>query len=91
MASAISPDSISYIKTASIDRAGVDFIKMVADKKNTAKPYEWNLAAGYLCWAVGDNGFQKYLDKAKSESKDDKLVQEQARLIELVAIVMVHN
>ncbi|HTB06449.1 MAG TPA: hypothetical protein VK806_05800 [Bacteroidia bacterium] len=85
--SSASPDSVAYIKSAAINPDIPTFLKMVADKKNTAKPYEWNLAAGYLSWAVGDNNYQKYLDKAKSQAKDDKLVQEQIRLIELVAAI----
>lgn len=62
----------------------VSFLKSVADKKNTAKPYEWELAAGYLSWAKGEQGFQKYLDMAKSETKGDSLVAEHVRLIDLL-------
>lgn len=77
-------DSIAEINSATINQELVDFLKTVADKKNTAKPYEWDLAAGYLCWAKGDNGFSKYLNAAKAESGGDSLVTDQVRLIQLL-------
>ncbi|HSY76130.1 MAG TPA: hypothetical protein VK890_04695 [Bacteroidia bacterium] len=63
------------------------FIKTIADKGNTAKPYEWDLATGYLGYANDNKDFQKYLNKAKSEATGDALVLEQVRLIELLAKV----
>ena len=77
-------DSISFIKTKNIDKEMVNFIKGIADKGNTSKPYEWDLAAGYLEWTLGDNSFIKYLEKAKSECGSISLVLEQVRLIKLL-------
>jgi hypothetical protein len=80
-------DSLDYINTGNINKELVAFLKTTAGKENTAKPYEWNLAAGYLCWVIGDKDFQKYIDKAKQEAAKDTLVQEQIRLIELLDLV----
>jgi len=63
------------------------YIKNVADKENTNKPYEWNLAAGYLGWLNNEKNFDNYLTKAQKEAKDNNLVQEQIRLIRLLAKV----
>lgn len=65
----------------------VDFVKSVADKENTSKPYEWNLAAGYLSWLNNEKKYDKYLAKAAKENTSDKLVQEQVRTIRLLATV----
>lgn len=65
----------------------VSFVKSVADKGNTAKPYEWNLSAGYLAWLNNEKKYDKYLAKAAKESAGDKLVQEQVRSIRLLATV----
>jgi hypothetical protein len=80
-------DSTTYIRPDSVNKELVDFFKIVADKGNTAKPYEWDLAAGYLDWAMGDNGFQKYLDKAKTECNGDSLVIDEIRLVRLLNMV----
>ncbi len=78
------PDSTSSVTNMNVNKDLLTFVKMVADKGNTAKPYEWNMAAGYLTWASGDKNFQPYLDKAKSEVPDDTLVNEESRLIVLL-------
>ena len=83
------PDaSISVIDADTINTNLVSFIRSVADKGNTAKPYEWDLAAGYLVWAAGNNDFQKYLDKTKTEATKDNavnsLAQDEVRLIMLL-------
>jgi hypothetical protein len=83
------PDaSISEIDADTINTNLVSFIRSVADKGNTAKPYEWDLAAGYLDWAAGNNDFQKYLDKTKTEAAKNNainsLAQDEVRLILLL-------
>src|SRR5581483_90251 len=62
----------------------VSFIKSVAEKGNTNKPYEWDLAAGYLGWLSNAKDYNSYLDKASKEASADNLVQEQIRLIHLL-------
>ncbi|HTB32141.1 MAG TPA: hypothetical protein VK808_08955 [Bacteroidia bacterium] len=79
--------SLSDIKSDSIDDELVSFLKMVADKKNTDKPYEWDIAAGYLDWAKGNKSFQTYLDKAKADCGGDSLVLDEVRLIDLLNMV----
>ncbi len=80
--------SVSDIDGDTINTNLVNFIRSVADKGNTAKPYEWDLATGYLDWAKGNNDFQKYLDKTKAEAGKDNainaLVQDEVRLIMLL-------
>ncbi len=78
------PDSNAGIGREIVEDNLVKFIKTVADKENTAKTYEWNLAAGYLEFARGGKNFHNYLDKAKSESQGDSLVLEEVRLINLL-------
>ncbi len=80
-------DSASVIKSKEVNKELVDFLRSVADNGNTAKPYQWDLAAGYLSWASGDDAFEKYLDKAKAEAHGDSLVQDQIRLVQLVGLV----
>jgi len=77
-------DSISYINPKLIKQDLIIFIKGVANKENTPKPYEWNLAAAYLEWATGDNHFRNDLDKAKSEAGGYGLVLDQVRLFNLL-------
>lgn len=60
------------------------FVKSVADKGNTNKPYEWDLAAGYIGWLSNVKDYNSYLDKAAKEASADNLVQEQIRLIHLL-------
>ena len=82
-----SADSSGYLNPSKINKELVDFLNMVADKRNTAKPYEWSLATGYLDWASGNKDFVKYLDKANEESPKDSLVQDQVRLIKFLDFV----
>jgi len=58
------------------------FIKQVADRKNTARPYLWDLSAGYL-YTVSRNfkSSETYLAKAAEEAGDDPLVIDQIRII----------
>ena len=60
---------------------------MVADKKNTAKPYEWDLAAELLDWAKGSKTFQTYLDRAKSEWGGDSLILDEVNLIDFLNLI----
>jgi hypothetical protein len=83
----VAMDNAGIIASDSVYKEQVDFFKMVAGKNNTAKPYEWDLAAGYLSWASGDAGFEKYLDKANNESANDSLVQDEVRLIKFLDFV----
>ena len=82
LARAMNKQELRY-QSDSLNRDLQIFIKIVADKGNTSKPYEWDLAAGYLGWTTADKDFQKYLNKAKAECNGDSLVLEEARLIEL--------
>lgn len=78
------PDSSSGVGSMSVNKDLLQFVKTVANKENTAKTYEWNMAAGYLDFASGDKDFHTYLDKAKTESQGDTLVMEEVRLINLL-------
>lgn len=76
------------IPASSVNNDLMQFVKNVADKKNTAKPYLWNLSAGYLYTAALD--FKKaasYLSKALAGSKNDTLVLDQVKLIRFIAKV----
>ncbi len=80
----IKSDSLAHIWRGPVNAELVGFVKSVADKENTITPGLWNLAAGYLLWASDTNIFQRYLDKAKSESVGDTFVYEEVRLIRLI-------
>ncbi len=61
------------------------FVKQVAEQKKSAKPYLWDLSAGYLCAASHDfTGSEKYLAKASTEAGNDFSVNDQVRLIRLI-------
>jgi hypothetical protein len=78
-------DSTHALHAEKMDGKLVRFIQQVANAGNTAKPYLWNLAAGYLEIAKRsyDKG-NKYLDIAAKQAEGDRLVQDQIRLIRLV-------
>ncbi|HEX3007970.1 MAG TPA: hypothetical protein VHO90_10180 [Bacteroidales bacterium] len=70
----------------------LDFVKSVADKKNTTKPYLWNLGAGYLYTVALDlKKGETYLVKAESGAKNDALVKDQIHIIRLIAKVEQYN
>ncbi len=83
----IAPKNVGIIGQDSVNKELTNFLTLVADKGNTTKPYEWNLAAGYIDWASGDKDFQKYLDKAKTQAAGDTLILDQVRLIGLLNMV----
>ncbi len=78
------PDSTTNLTGMKGDQELFRFVKEVAGKENTTKPYEWNLAAGYLAWTNRDKSFAAYLSKAKSEAVGDTLVWEECKLIGLL-------
>ncbi|HEX2935189.1 MAG TPA: hypothetical protein VHO72_07530 [Bacteroidales bacterium] len=79
----------SYALTQqNVNAALLTFIEEAANKKNTAKPYLWNLAAGYL--NTIQQSYKKaedYLKKAEAGAKNDTLVAEQTRLIRVITKV----
>lgn len=76
-------------KDTAINNEVVSFITKTADKGGTHLPYEWDLAAGYVGWLAHDKTYDKYLTKAEKETTGDSLVQQQVRLIRLLAKVQV--
>jgi hypothetical protein len=85
-------DSGYDLKSSSIDKSLLTFLKDVADKRNTNKPYLWDLATGYLY--IGATDFvqgDKYLRNAEKEAKNDVLVNEQIRALRFVSKVQQYN
>lgn len=80
----IDDPNMSDITKDSIHANLAFFIKQVAGAGNTAKPYEWNLAAGYLDWVMGGTDFEKYFSGVNAEATNDKLVSEELRLFHLL-------
>lgn len=78
-------DSTFAMKQGEVSDPLITFIEEVANKNNTAKPYLWNLAAGYL--NTIKQSYKKadsYLQKAETGAKSDVLVAEQIRLIRIM-------
>ncbi|MBN2266767.1 MAG: hypothetical protein JW725_00305, partial [Candidatus Babeliaceae bacterium] len=81
-------DALYELAQVNISASLLTFIEEAANKKNTAKPYLWNLAAGYL--NTIKQSYKKaddYLKKAEAEVKNDTLVAEQARVIRIITKV----
>lgn len=64
--------------------AAQKLISTIAKNNNTAKPYIWNMAAGYLSTKTGDyNAARNFYDQAKSQlPKNDKLLEAQYRILD---------
>jgi hypothetical protein len=76
------------LNTSKLDPNLVLFIGKVALKENTLKPYLWNLAASYVYTLAKDyKKANAFLTKAKTQTKQDKLAQEQIRITEIMAKV----
>lgn len=85
-------DSTYELKSSNIDGSLLSFLKDVADKQNTNKPYLWDLATGYLFIAAGDfSRGDKYLRNAEKEAKNDALVNEQSRALRFVSKVQQYS
>lgn len=85
-------DSGYAIKTTQVNKELAAFIKEAADKKNTNKPYLWDLAAGYLHIVMADyKSADKYLKSAEREAKNDLLVAEQVRAFNLISKIEQYN
>lgn len=81
-------DFLYSIKTMNVDNELLGFIKKVADRGNSNKPYLWNLGAGYLSFAKSDySSAENYLSKAKQQAKDDSFVSGQIRLIDFARMI----
>lgn len=66
----------------------ITFVKNVADKKNTLKPYLWNLVTGYFYTLSTDyKKAEAYLSRAEASSKHDTLVTDQIHIFRLIARV----
>lgn len=75
---------LSSIYKDSLKKDLLIFIKQVSANNNTNKPYEWNLAAGYLDWVAGGTDFERYFTAINTEAANDKLVTEELRLFRLL-------
>jgi hypothetical protein len=85
-------DSTYKIESQKTDPEFVTFISAVADKRNTLKPYLWELAAGYFHSLSGNYKIaEKYLNKASSETKNDSLAQDQIRILRLIGKVELYS
>lgn len=64
--------------------AGQKLISMIAKNNNTAKPYIWNMAAGYLSTKTGDYiTARNFYDQAKLQlPKNDKLLEAQYKILD---------
>ncbi|HEY4785896.1 MAG TPA: hypothetical protein VIH57_07595 [Bacteroidales bacterium] len=79
-------DSGYVIKSKEVDNELLSFLSAIADKKNTNKPYLWDLTTGYLYIAANDfKQGEKYLKNAEKEAREDALVSEQIRAFRLVS------
>lgn len=65
----------------------IDFVKNVADKGNTNKPYLWNLVAGYFVLANTEYAqADAYFNKALASGKEkDSVVEEQIVALKMVS------
>lgn len=61
-----------------------ELVSNIARKNNTAKPYFWNLAAGYMNTLSGDYSVSRsFYNKAKTQlPKNNKLVEAQYRILD---------
>lgn len=61
-----------------------ELVSTIARKNNTAKPYFWNLAAGYLNTISGNYSVSRtFYNKAKTQlPKNDKLIAAQYRILD---------
>lgn len=61
-----------------------ELVSNIARKNNTAKPYFWNLAAGYLNTITGNYSVSRgFYNKAKTQlPKNDKLIEAQYKLLD---------
>jgi hypothetical protein len=81
-------DTIYSFKTTAINKELIDFLSGTATKGNTHKPYLWNLSAGYLYIVQGSfKEAEGFLEKVKTEIKDDSLILKQVREFEIISFV----
>jgi hypothetical protein len=74
------------LKTASVNKDLLAFLKKVSDARNTHKPYLWDLTTGYLLLATSDyQQADKYLTRAFDT--DNRLIREQVRVFRLISSV----
>lgn len=75
------PEAVAQKKTLLLNK---ELVSNIARNNNTAKPYYWNLAAGYLNTLSGDYAVSKsFYNKAKTQlPKNDKLVIAQYRILD---------
>ncbi|MBL0174326.1 MAG: hypothetical protein IPP94_03505 [Ignavibacteria bacterium] len=72
-------------KRAAVDTALQRFVQRAAALRSSAKPYLWDLAAGYLLLLGGRNAdAASHLARARDGASSDALVLEQVRSIELL-------
>lgn len=64
--------------------AAQQLVSLIAKNNNTAKPYIWNMAAGYLSTKTGDyTGARSFYGQAKQQlPKNDKLLEAQYRILD---------
>jgi hypothetical protein len=68
-----------------IDTDGLQLINTIAQEGKTAKPYLWNLAAGYLNIFAGNNAVAtQRFDKAEKEAPKSELAAGQLRILRLI-------
>jgi hypothetical protein len=83
-----SADRSQAFRSDKVDRALLAFIDEQAARGGTHAPQLWNLAAAYLRVALGEgNAALPYLAAVHRIAPHDTLVQEQARVIDIVRIV----
>ncbi|WP_154402491.1 hypothetical protein [Mucilaginibacter endophyticus] len=71
------------------DNAGKRLVEDIASKNNTAKPYYWNVAAGYLNFLDSNyTAAGKYYATAKSQfPAGDKMIVAQAKLLDMMLYI----
>jgi hypothetical protein len=73
------------LKKAKVNQELQTFIKQVAESKNSANPYLWDLCTGYLYTVSGDfKASETYLTKAVYEANNDRSVSDQVRMFRFV-------
>jgi hypothetical protein len=76
------------IMTEKINIDLFNFVRGVADKRNTSQQYVWDLAAGYLSFAKSDyNDARNYFNKVNGEVKNNPMVLGQIHLLNIAMMV----
>jgi hypothetical protein len=73
---------------AKLDQKGLNLVNSIAQEGNTAKPYLWNMAAGYLQTLNGNHAQAKtFFDKAATQIPARQEYSYQLRLLRFVNIL----